>query len=163
MPPEWWTNVSCPRRHRWWVKAVDSVILTRCKGCSGMVQLTFMDPASKICHSCRSRTDFRNTGSASKPRAPTRSCSHGSKRGRTRTVSPGSENEPYSALRPLDEALPGELDLEGWDSDDDRDNRGPETCLSLPGSGEKEEKGTDNGLHRICPPQPTHDQSGLSF
>jgi ribonuclease HI len=36
----------------------------------------------------------------------------------------------YSALRPLDEALPGELDLEGWDSDDDRDNRGPDTCLS---------------------------------
>ena len=36
----------------------------------------------------------------------------------------------YSALRPLDEALPGELDLEGWDSDDDRDNRGLDTCLS---------------------------------
>ena len=31
---------------------------------------------------------------------------------------------------PRPEALPGELDLEGWDSDDDRDNRGPETCLS---------------------------------
>jgi len=111
---------------------VDSVILTRCQGCSGMVQLTFIssDSTSKTCHSCRSRTDSRNTGSASKLRAPTRSCPHGSKRGRTRTVSPGSEKEPYSALRPLDEALPGELDLEGWESDDDRDNRGPETCLS---------------------------------
>jgi hypothetical protein len=95
-----------------------------------MVQLTFMDSASKTCHCCRSRTNSRNTGSTSKPRAPTRSCPHGSKRGRTRTVSPRSEKAPYSALRPLDEALPGELDLEGWDSDDDRDNRGPETCLS---------------------------------
>ncbi len=28
----------------------------------------------------------------------------------------------YSALRPLDEALPGELDGEGWGSDDDWDN-----------------------------------------
>jgi hypothetical protein len=135
MPSEWWPNVPCPRRHGWLVQAVDSVILTRCKGCSDMVQLTFMDSASKLCHSCRPRTDSRNTGSAPKPRTPIRSCPHGSKRGRTKTVSPRSEKEPYSALRPLNEALPGELDLE--------------------------EKGAGNGLHRICPSQPTHDQSGL--
>jgi hypothetical protein len=43
----------------------------------------------------------------------------------------GSDMGPYSCvMRPLDEALPGELDLKGWDSDDNRDNRGPETCLS---------------------------------
>jgi len=74
MPPEWWPDISCPRRHGWWVQAVDSVILTRCKRCSGMVQLTFMDSASKTCHSCRSRAEPRNTGLASKPAALTRSC-----------------------------------------------------------------------------------------
>ena len=31
---------------------------------------------------------------------------------------------PYSALRPLDEALPGELDHEGWESEEDKDYRG---------------------------------------
>jgi hypothetical protein len=54
MPTEWWPDMPCPRRHGWWVQAVDSVILTRCKRCSGMVQLTFMDSASKTCHPCRS-------------------------------------------------------------------------------------------------------------
>jgi hypothetical protein len=38
MPPEWWPDICCPRRHGWWVQAVDSAILTRCKRCSGMVQ-----------------------------------------------------------------------------------------------------------------------------
>jgi hypothetical protein len=39
---------------------------------------------------------------------------------------------PYSALRPLDEALPGDLDGEGWGSDDDWDYRGPATCVPPP-------------------------------
>jgi hypothetical protein len=88
------------------------------------------------------------------------------KRGSTRTVSPGSEKGPYSALRPLDEALPGELDLEGWDSDDDRDNRDPETCLSPSLTPErKKSKGQATFsyvLQRIFPSLSTHDQSGLS-
>jgi hypothetical protein len=53
----------------------------------------------------------------------------GAGRRRPRNVSP-SDTGPYGALLPLDEALPEEFDLEGWDSNDDRDNRGPETCLS---------------------------------
>jgi len=76
---------------------------------------------------------------------------YGPKRG-----SPGSEKGPYSALRPLDEALPGELDLEGWDSDDDRDNRGPETCLSPSAVPErKKRKGMETfskGSSPLCPP-----------
>ncbi len=40
-----------------------------------------------------------------------------------------------TALRPLDEARPGELEGERWGSDDDWDNQGPETCLlPLPAS-----------------------------
>jgi hypothetical protein len=39
---------------------------------------------------------------------------------------------PYIALRTLDEALPGELDSEGWGSDDDWDYRGPATCFPPP-------------------------------
>jgi hypothetical protein len=42
---------------------------------------------------------------------------------------------PYIALRALDEALPGELDSEGWGSDDDWDYRGPATCVSPPSRG----------------------------
>ena len=156
MPPEWWPEISCPRRHGWWVQAVDSAILTRCKRCSGMVQLTFMDSASKTCHSCRSSAEPRNPGLAFKPKSSNRSCPHGSKRCRTRKVSPGSEMRPYSALRPLDEALPGELDLEGWDSDDDRDNRGPERHLSpSPVPERKKKKGLEafsNGSSSPCPP-----------
>jgi hypothetical protein len=130
MQPEWWSSIPCPRRHGWWVQSVDSVILTRCKGCSGMVQITLMDPVSKTCHSCRSRAEPNNAGSAPKPKTSIRFCPPGAKGRRTRKVSPESDLEPYSVMRPLDDALPGELDLEGWDSDDDRDNRGPETCLS---------------------------------
>jgi hypothetical protein len=74
MPPEWWPDIPCPRQHGWWVQAVDSAILTRCKRCSGMVQLTFMDSASKTCHSCRSRAEPRNTDLASKSKASNRSC-----------------------------------------------------------------------------------------
>ena len=130
MQSEWWSSIPCPRRHGWWVQSVDSVILTRCKGCSGMVQITLMDPVSKTCHSCRSRAEPNNAGSAPKPKTSIRFCPPGAKRRRTRKISPESDLEPYSVMRPLDDALPEELDLEGWDSDDDRDNRGPETCLS---------------------------------
>jgi hypothetical protein len=35
--------------------------------------------------------------------------------------------------------------------------------IPLPGPREKEEKEAGKGLHRICPFQPTRDQSGLSF
>jgi hypothetical protein len=115
-----------------------------------------MDSASKTCHPCRSRAESRNTALVSKPRVPTRSCPHGPTRGNTRTVSPGSEKGQYSALRPLDEAIPGEFDLEGWDSDDDRDNRGPETCLSPPLTPErKKRKGQatfSKGSSPLCPP-----------
>ncbi len=122
-----------------------------------------MDSASKTCHSCHSRTDSRK-GSASKLRAPTRSCPHGIKRGRTRTVSPGSEREPYSALRPLDETLPGELDLEGWDSDDDRDNRVPETCLSpSPVPERKKRKGQITVSIGSAPLRPPMIKAGSPF
>jgi hypothetical protein len=33
MLTEWWPDIPCPRWHGWWVQAVDSVILTRCKRC----------------------------------------------------------------------------------------------------------------------------------
>jgi hypothetical protein len=73
--------------------------------------------------------------------APTRCCPHGPKRGSIRTVSPGSEKGPYSA---------------GWDSDDDRDNRGPETCLSPSLTPErKKRKGQatfSKGSSPLCPP-----------
>ena len=126
-----------------------------------MVQFTFLDSASKLCHSCRSRADPRNASSAPKSSTPIRSCLHGSKRGRTKTVSPRSEKEPYSALRPLDEALPGELDLEGWDSDDDRDNRGPQTCLSpSPVPERKKRKGQGMVSIGYAPPSPPASKAG---
>ena len=128
-----------------------------------MVQLTYLDSASKLCHSCRSRADPRNASSAPKSSTPIRSCLHGSKRGRTKTASPRSEKEPYSALRPLDEALPGELDLEGWDSDDDRDNRGPETCLSpSPVPERKKRKGQGMVSIGYAPPSPPATKAGSS-
>ncbi len=76
-------------------------------------------------------------------------------------MSPRSEKEPYSARRPLDEALPGELDLEGWDSDDDRDNRGPETCLS-PSPVPERKKREGQGMVSIgyAPPSPPATKAG---
>ena len=64
LPPSWWPSTSCPRRHGWWVQAVDSITLTRCKGCLGMVQITFLNPNTKTCHSCCSTADTSTAGSA---------------------------------------------------------------------------------------------------
>ena len=47
---------------------------------------------------------------------------------------------PFSALRPFDDAAPGELAGEGWDSDADWGFRGPESGRSSP-SSPREEKG----------------------
>ena len=43
---------------------------------------------------------------------------------RAKRATPGQDMGSYSALRPLDEVLPGELDNEGWDSEEDKDYRG---------------------------------------
>jgi hypothetical protein len=53
MPPSWWPSTPCPRQHGWWMRTVDSITLTRCLGCSGMVQTSSLDPVSKTCPSCR--------------------------------------------------------------------------------------------------------------
>ena len=66
LPPSWWPSISCPRRHGWWVQAVDSITLTRCKGCLGMVQITFLNPNTKKCHSCCSTADTSTAGSAAR-------------------------------------------------------------------------------------------------
>ncbi len=52
MPPSWWLSTPCPRQHGWWVRTVDSITLTRCLRCSGMVQTLFLDPTSRICRLC---------------------------------------------------------------------------------------------------------------
>ena len=132
LPPSWWPSISCPRRHGWWVQAVDSITLTRCKGCLGMVQITFLNPNTKKCHSCCSTADTSTAGSAARKGRAKRA-----KTGQDTVpysalrplaeVLPGELDQdtvPYSALRPLDEALPGELDHEGWASEEDRDYRG---------------------------------------
>ena len=67
LPPSWWPSISCPRRHGWWVQAVDSITLTRCKGCLGMVQITFLNPNTKTCHSCCSTADTFTAGSPQPP------------------------------------------------------------------------------------------------
>ena len=73
--------------------------------------LTFLNPNTKKCHSCCSTADTSTAGSAART-------------GRVKRAKTGQDTVPYSALRPLDEALPGELDHEGWASEEDRDYRG---------------------------------------
>ena len=59
-------------------------------------------------------------------------------------------------MRSLDEAVPGEMNSEGRDSDDDRDNRGPEACLSpSPVPKRRKNIGVEalfNGSSSPCPP-----------
>ena len=125
LPPSWWPTISCPRHHGWWVQAVDSITLTRCKGCLGMVQITFLNPNTKTCHSCSSPADTSKAGSASTSIKPSsRLPPSGAGKCRAKRAKPGQDMGPYSALRPLDEALPGELGHEGWESEEDKDYRG---------------------------------------
>jgi hypothetical protein len=130
----WWPSTPCSRQHGWWMRTVDSITLTQCLGCSGMVQTSSLDAISKTCPSCRLQVDPPKRAPVTTPsetpfhfRPP-----RGGRRRSKRPVSPGSDMEPYSALRPLDQARPEELAGEGWGSDDDWDNRGLETCLSPP-------------------------------
>ena len=90
-----------------------------------MVQITFLNPNTKTCHSCSSPADTSKAGSASTSIKPSsRLPPSGAGKCRAKRAKPGQDMGPYSALRPLDEALPGELGHEGWESEEDKDYRG---------------------------------------
>ncbi len=91
----------------------------------GMVQITFLNPNTKTCHSCSSPADTSKACSASTPTKPSsRLPPSGAGKCRAERAKPGQDMGPYSPLRPLDEALPGELGHEGWESEEDKDYRG---------------------------------------
>ncbi len=119
--------------------AISTITLTRCKGCLGMVQITFLNPNTKTRHSCSSPADTSTVGSTSTSTKPSsRLPPSGAGKCRAKRAKPGQDMGPYSALRPLDEALPGELDHEGWASEEDKDYRGypPRLgCRSVGGRG----------------------------